>query len=92
MLIVKILGTLDLFAATILLMINFGAHPYFQVILFCAGLLLLKGLFVLRGEPLSIIDLFASFVLLLSLIFTPPSLFLWLSFFLLMAKGIVSFF
>lgn len=92
MVLVKILGTLDLIAAAIFLVLTFGGHPYFQVILFCSGLLFLKGLFVLKGEPLSIIDLFSSFVLLVSLLFTPPSLLLWLPAFLLMAKGIVSFF
>ena len=91
-LMVRILGTFDLLAAVVFLMLTFGAHPYFQIILFCAGILLLKGLFVFRGEPLSLIDIFSSFVLLVSLLFTPPSLFLWLPAFLLMAKGIISFF
>ena len=92
MVIVRILGAIDLISAILFFMLNFGIQPYFQLILFCSGLLLLKGLFVLRGEPLSIIDLFSSLALLLSIIFTLPSLLLWIPAFLLMAKGIVSFF
>jgi len=92
MVLVKILGALDLFSCFVFLMLNFGIPPYFQVVLFCAGLLFLKGLFVLRGEPLSIIDLFSSLVLLLSLGFHVSPILLWIPSFLLLAKGIVSFF
>ena len=88
---VKILGTLDLIAAITLLLIIFGVSPYIPLLLFCAGLLFLKGLFILTGEPLSLIDLLASGTFLLAIFITPWSFLLWVLTLLLMAKGIVSF-
>jgi len=88
---VRVLGAIDLVSAIAFLMLTFGVHPYVRFVLFCAGLLLLKGMFVFKGDILSVIDILSSIVLLLSLIFTLPSIILWIPTFLLMAKGVVSF-
>lgn len=88
---VKILGGLDLLAAITFLMIVFGINPWTQLILFCAGLLFLKGLFILTGEPLSAIDLVASLTLIISVFFVPWIGLVWMLSLLLLAKGIVSF-
>jgi hypothetical protein len=91
MVLVKILGGIDLLASLAFLMLVFSITPLIQITLFCAGLLLLKGMFVFSGEPLSIIDIFSSIILILSIFLTLPSILLWIPAFLLMAKGIVSF-
>jgi len=91
MVLVKILGGIDLVSSIVFLMLTFGMEPYFQLILFCSGLLLLKGLFAFKGEPLSIIDLMSAGLLLISILFTLPSILLWIPAFLLLSKGIVSF-
>jgi len=88
---VKVLGALDMLAALTFLFIIFGITPFTQIILFCAGLLFLKGLFILTGEPLSIIDLLASATLIVAIFTTPWSFLLWILTLLLMAKGVVSF-
>lgn len=89
--IVKLLGSIDLIAALTFLMLIFGITPFTQLILFCAGLLLLKSMFIITGDVLSFIDLASSILLLLSLLFALPIIFLWLPAFLLLAKGFVSF-
>nr|AQS29451.1 hypothetical protein [uncultured archaeon]AQS29479.1 hypothetical protein [uncultured archaeon] len=91
MVLVKFLGAVDLASALAFLMLVFGMQPWLQFILFCSGLLLVKGLFAFKGNVLSMFDLFAAVILLLSLIFTIPSIFLWIPSFLLLAKGVVSF-
>jgi hypothetical protein len=91
MVLVKILGGVDLISSIVFLMLIFNIHPWLQLTLFCAGILLIKGLFLFTGEPLSIIDLFSSFLLLISILFTLPTILVWVPAFLLMAKGIVSF-
>lgn len=88
---VKILGGIDLLSAFVFLMLIFGVHPYFQIILFCSGLLFLKGLFVFTGEPLSLIDMVSSILLIFSIFMGLPTILLWVPAFLLLAKGIVSF-
>jgi len=88
---VKILGAFDLFASLVFLMLIFGIAPFLQIILFASGILFLKGLFLLTGEPLSIIDLFSSIILIFSIFLTIPSTLLWLPAFFLLAKGFVSF-
>lgn len=92
MIILKILGGIDLIAAFTFLMLVFGIQPYLQIIMFCSGLLLLKGLFVFTGEPLSAIDLVSSIILIFSIFFSLPAVILWVPAFLLIAKGFVSFF
>lgn len=89
--IVKILGGIDLISSLTFLMLIFGIQPFTQILLFCAGLLFIKGLFILTGEPLSIIDLFSSLLLILSIFFTLSTTLLWIPAFLLLAKAIVSF-
>jgi hypothetical protein len=91
MILVKILGGIDLISSLIFLMLIFGINPFFQIMLFCGGLLLMKSMFIITGEPLSIIDLVSSILLFLSIFLTLPALFLWVPAFLLLAKGIVSF-
>ena len=88
---VKILGVVDIIAALSFLMLIFGIHPFLQIILFSSGLLLMKGLFILTGDVLSVIDLFSSLMLILSIIFTLPAVLIWIPAFLLLAKGFVSF-
>ncbi len=88
---VKILGGLDLISAIVFLMIIFGLDPWTQLVLFCAGLLFLKGLFILTGEPLSVIDLVSSLTLIFSLLWIPWMGLAWMLALLLLAKGIVSF-
>ncbi|MBX4196750.1 hypothetical protein KW805_04145 [Candidatus Pacearchaeota archaeon] len=88
---VKILGAIDLVAAASFLMMIFGINVLFQVILFCGGLLLAKGMFVIGGDVLSVLDIAAALILFISLIFTLPVVILWVPAFLLLAKGFVSF-
>ena len=88
---VKILGGIDLAAALIFLMLVFGIPPLSSFTLFCAGLLLVKGMFIFTGDVLSFLDLFSSVLLLLSLFFALPVALLWIPAFLLLAKGFVSF-
>ncbi len=88
---VKILGVVDIIAALSFLMLIFGIHPFLQIILFSSGLLLMKGLFILTGDVLSVIDLFSSLMLILSIFFTLPAVLIWIPAFLLLAKGFVSF-
>lgn len=88
---VKILGGIDVLSAIVFLMFVFGMHPFLYLILFCAGLLLLKGMFVFTGDVLSGIDLISSILLLLSIFFALPTVLLWVPAFLLLAKGFVSF-
>jgi hypothetical protein len=91
MVVVKILGGIDLISSFTLLMLIFGIHPFTQLILFCSGLLFLKGLFVFTGDVLSIIDIITSPILIASIFFTLPAFLLWVPAFLLLAKGVVSF-
>jgi len=51
----------------------------------------MKGLFILKGDILSCVDMFASGILFLSIFFSPPAILLWIPAFLLLAKGVVSF-
>lgn len=89
---VKILGGIDLFAALVFLLLIFDANLPFQFIAFPAILLLAKGLFILKGDFLSILDVFSSGILFLSVFFTLGSVFLWIPMFFLLSKGVVSFF
>jgi hypothetical protein len=91
MIVLKILGAIDLTAAFAFLLLIFGIEPFLQFILFCSGLLLLKGMFVLTGDILSVIDVLASLILILAIFFTLPPIILWTPAFLLLAKGLVSF-
>lgn len=91
MILLKILGGIDLISSFAFLMFVFGIHPFTQFILFCAGLLLIKGMFLLTGDILSIIDIFSSFLLIISIFFTLPAVLLWIPAFLLLAKAVVSF-
>lgn len=91
MLIVKVLGAIDLIAALAFLMLVFGISPFIQLIVFSAGLLFLKGLFIFGGEPLSAIDLGAAILLFLSIPLNLPAILLWIPAFLLVAKAMVSF-
>lgn len=89
--IVKILGAVDFAGAVAFLMLVFGLGVFPQYLLFCAGLLFVKGLFIFSGDILSLLDLFSAFVLLVSIFFVPWTIFLWVPAFLLLAKGFVSF-
>jgi hypothetical protein len=91
MVIVKVLGAIDVTASLAFLMLIFGLSPPLQFILFCAGLLFLKGLFVITGDVLSWIDIFSSIILIISIFTTPFSILLWIPAFFLLAKGMVSF-
>jgi len=91
MVLVKILGGIDLGAAVAFLMLIFGLDVFTQYLLFSAGLLFMKGLFIFTGDVLSAVDLFAAFVLLLSIFFALPVILLWIPAFLLLGKGMVSF-
>jgi hypothetical protein len=88
---VKILGTID-FASAILLLANvFGIEPYTSFVFFCGGLLLMKGMFVFTGDFLSWLDLFSAIILFLTLVFTLPTILIWLPALLLMSKAVASF-
>jgi hypothetical protein len=88
---VRILGAIDLISAIVFLMLVFGMQPFLQLVLFCSGLLLLKGMFAFTGDVLSFIDLVSAVLLLFSIFFTLPTFLLWTPAFLLLAKGFVSF-
>lgn len=91
MLILKILGGIDLLSSLTFLMLVFGIQPFLGLVLFCAGLLFIKSLFLFTGEPLSLIDLISSVLLIISIFFTLPTILLWIPAFLLIAKGLVSY-
>jgi hypothetical protein len=91
MVIVKVLGGIDIVSAIAFLMLIFGIDVFTRFLLFCAGLLLLKGLFIFTGDVLSVIDLYSSTVLVVAIFFVPPAIFLWIPIFLLTAKGFISF-
>jgi len=88
---VKILGGIDLIAAFSFLTFIFGFEPFLPLIIFSAGLLFLKSLFIFAGDILSFLDLFSSILLAISIFFLPPMFLLWATAFLLLGKGIVSF-
>lgn len=88
---VRLLGAIDIAAAFALLLMIFGLEVFTGYFIFCAGLLLLKGLFIFGGEPLSAIDLIGSILLIVSIFTVPYSFLLWTFSMLLIAKGIVSF-
>lgn len=89
---VKILGGIDIASAFAFLMLVFGIHVPSNYLLFCAGLLFVKSLFLIGGDILSWIDIFSSVLLILSVFFTLPVILLWISAFFLMSKGAASFF
>ncbi|MEK6933319.1 MAG: hypothetical protein AABW75_00410 [Nanoarchaeota archaeon] len=89
---VGILGVIDLASASVFLMLVFGMTPSLNFIIFCASLLLLKSLFIFLGDALSFVDLFSSILLFISLLFSLPIVLLWIPAFLLLAKGVMSFF
>ncbi len=91
MVLVKVLGGIDLAAALAFLMLIFGMNVWTQYLVFCAGLLFVKGLFILMGDILSGVDLVAALLLFLSIPFNLPSVLLWIPAFFLLAKGVVSF-
>jgi len=87
----RVLGCIDLAAAIAFLMLTFGMAVSFQYLLFSAGLLLVKSFFMLAGDVLSFIDFFSSLILVFSIFFSLPAIFLWIPAFLLLAKATVSF-
>ncbi|MBM3230092.1 hypothetical protein FJZ22_00345 [Candidatus Pacearchaeota archaeon] len=87
MLILKLLGGIDLIGAGLFILLVFGVTPFLQLTLFSAGLLLLKSMFILTGDPLSIVDFLAGILLLLSLFYALPTLLVWTPALLLLAKG-----
>jgi hypothetical protein len=89
--IVKVLGGIDVLSAFAFLMMVFGIGVPFQFILFCSGLLMIKGMFIFSGDVLSFIDIFSSALLTLTIFFTLPTALLWTPAFFLLAKGVVSF-
>lgn len=91
MVLVKILGGIDLTSALAFLMLIFGLSVLPQFLIFCAGLLFLKGMFIFMGDILSGVDLVAALLLFLSIPFNLPSILLWIPAFFLLAKGVVSF-
>ena len=88
---VKILGVIDLLSAIAFLMMTFGIKVPFAFIIFCALLLLLKGMFVIGGDVLSLIDLLSSFILFISIFFSVFTFLIWVCALLLFAKGFISF-
>lgn len=89
--IVKILGAIDLAGMLAFFMLIFGFDVFTQFLLFCAGLLFVKGLFAFTGDILSFVDLYAAIALILSISFNLPAIMLWVPAFLLLAKGLISF-
>jgi hypothetical protein len=91
MVLVKILGGIDIASALAFLMLIFGMDVMQQFLVFCAGLLFLKGMFIFMGDVLSAIDLVSALLLFLSIPFDLPAILLWIPAFFLLAKGVVSF-
>ena len=87
----KILGLIDAVSCLCFLLLMFGITPALTLILFCAGLLGVKSLFLFSGDVLSIIDLFSAVILIFSIFFVPNIVFLWVPAFLLASKSIASF-
>lgn len=88
---VRILGVIDFASAIAFLMLIFGIDVFLQFMMFCTGLLFLKGFFIFTGDVLSAFDLIFAIFLLISLFFTLPAILLWIAAFVLMAKAFVSF-
>lgn len=91
MLALKILGGIDLASAVAFLMLTFGMNVLPSYIMFCGGLLFIKGMFIFGGDLLSIVDVFSAIFLFLSLIIALPTILLWSPAFILLAKGVASF-
>ncbi|MBM3232276.1 hypothetical protein FJZ21_02775 [Candidatus Pacearchaeota archaeon] len=91
MVLVKILGAIDFVAAIILLCMIFSLDLPLQLLLVTGGLLFVKSLFILSGDFLSVIDLFASITLFIGIFFTPWIFLLWILSLFLMSKGAASF-
>ena len=91
MVLVKILGGIDLVSALAFLMLTFGLDVWTRFLLFCAGLLIMKGMFVITGDVLSVIDLFSAGILIISIFFSLPAIFFWVPAFFLLSKGFISF-
>lgn len=87
---VKVLGAIDIAGALAFMLMLFGMQIWIQYLLFCAGLLLVKGMFIFTGDVLSIIDIFSGGILIFSLVFTLPTILLWIPLFMLLSKGVVS--
>ena len=88
--IIKILGAIDLVSSITLILLALG-FKWLPLIMFCAGFLLLKGMFIFTGDFLSVIDIVAFLILILSLLFVFPSAVLWFFALLLAIKSIWSF-
>lgn len=88
---VKILGGIDLLAASIMISTLFGIQILTPLLLFSAGTLLLKSLFILHGEILSFGDLISAIVLILMIFNIYSITVVWMLSLFLMSKGIVSF-
>jgi hypothetical protein len=91
MVLVRILGGIDMVSAIVFFSMIYGLTPPMQLMLFCAGLLMLKGMFIFTGDVLSLVDIFSSVCLTIAIIVTLPTTLLWIPAFFLLAKGLVSF-
>ena len=91
MIALKILGAFDLIASSAFLMLVFGIQPFTQFLMFCAGLLIIKGFFAIVGNVLSMLDILFAIFLIISIFFALPTFLLWIPAFILIAKGLVSF-
>lgn len=89
--IVKVLGFVDICAALMLLAGLFGLPAILQINIFFGGLLLLKSLFLLTGDILSVVDFISAGVFFFGLLFAPWSFLIWICTLLLMSKGVASF-
>jgi hypothetical protein len=89
---VKILGVVDFFVAFIFLLLLFGAKIPFPFILFIAAIMIVKGIFIIWGDFLSLIDWACALILILSIFLALPSAFLWVPLLILILKGSMSFF
>lgn len=86
----KLLGCIDLLAAVLLVLILFGITPLTSLVVFAGAMLLIKAFFP-SFCVVGLIDLFAGFVLLMSIHLTVPFSFISLATLMLIAKGFLSF-
>ncbi len=86
----KFLGSIDLLAGVLLVLMLFGITPLTSLVAFAGATLLVKAFFP-SFCVVGLIDLFAGLVLLISIHFTVPFSFVSLATLMLIAKGFLSF-
>jgi len=87
---VKILGLVDFISALFLFLIGLNMKMPNTLIIIFGVVLLVKGMFIFFGDFVSLMDLYAGILLILSLSFTIPRFLIIIAVFLLLQKAFFS--